>query len=213
MKNKRFLILISTVGILVFGGVTSLAYVNYLGNTKTQVTTGTLNVSLSQNTLAIEQFKDPIMPLDEIKKELYVSTSGTYNQYLRIQCYRSWTSLNDSYQLETDTDASLIELTLAAPNDWLVVGDEDHTGILTLYYKHPVEPNKKITVMNKITIGNIPSESQNTYANLGLQIDAKAEAVQQIGNQDGADTKALQDVWGINATIDESGTIQNIVSK
>lgn len=211
MRKHKCLFIIIAISTLVVASVTTLAYVNYSGVFKTQVTTGSLHVGLSQNKLELDMQTQPVMPLDEFTKELYVCTSGTYNQYLRFEFYRYWTDLSDGYQIAPDCDPKFIRLNLSKPDDFISFIDPKNKGKLTLYYKYPVSPNNKIKIIKSIGIDNIPSVLQNNYAHFGIQIDAKVDSIQQIGTKNNATVETILDVWNVRATIDEHGTICNIV--
>ena len=85
--------------------------------------------------------------------------------------------------------------------DWILQSEDKEQ--LVLYYTKPLAPGQNTSIfMDQIEISY---DLKNEYADLGIALRMRADAVQTMKGQD-----AMMSEWGVLATIDDAGKISSI---
>lgn len=151
------------------------------------------------------------------------TSEGQYDEYVRIYLKKSW--VNEDGSKNTTLDPALIELPEA--DGWIEDKSEETVEGKVFYYKRPIAYGEAIPFLNTITINNkvmnyVTTEAKsgndanirgtitNVYKYNGeaFYVEVRVDAVQAHNAEE-----ALLGAWGIDATVNESGTITSINGK
>lgn len=157
------------------------------------------------------------------EKVRIVNTSeGKYDEYVRVIVKKSW--VNEDGTKNTTLNPEMIELPEA--DGWIEDESEETTESKVYYYKNPIAYGKENAVdfLNTITINNkimnyVTTEAKQSddpkikgtitnvykYNGEAFYVEVRVDAVQAHNAEE-----ALLGAWGVDATVNESGTITSI---
>ena len=153
-------------------------------------------------------------PEDVIVKN---TSTGNYDEYVRVMVRRSWTGADG--QKDLLLDPSLIKLGVNE-SEWIEDKAEVTTEGQAFYLKKPLSPGetaqflKTITIDNKVVtyVKTVDSDKEEgvvvneyKYNNKKFFVELRVDAVQQHNA-----TEAILGAWGVNATLDADGNITAI---
>ena len=209
--KKKVLLAIAALLLLVFVYQGSLAFFRKEKGVSTPISAKTLGIELIDHTddtraeMTAEgyTFKN-VMPNDALHREVCVKNVKEKNLYVRITATRYWKD-RDGKKVK-GSDASLIQLVTAQPENWIILDDgiASNHELVYFYYKKPILPqDQSDNVIDRIVLSeDIKGEEYQEYqAYLHLQADAIQDVVAQ---------EAILAEWGIEATFDKQGNITSI---
>lgn len=187
--KKNIMILIATTlvfAITVIGA--TLAFFTDEGEVTNTFVTGdvaiTLHDLLGEEDFPVEEGIENITPGDEFDKNVFVSSQGSIDTYVRVQLIPSW----DPEEVEEGQDLipldiNLVELDLDLDN-WILIDD-------WYYYMEVLEEDEETS---KLLDGLVFStDIDNNYANASFSIEVIAEGIQ--ATNDAAETQ-----WGVDTS-------------
>lgn len=214
MKIKKLAILISGIAIIAAIGGTYAAFVASSDPITKDVTAPELGIMISQRidenelqTGSVTQTENGLLytggvPGSTIPQKVnVVSADRSTDCYVRVALYRSWWS-KDGTEKITDADKAdprEIAVETLSKEDWIIQEPEDDTEVIYFYYKKPIASGQETSnLMDSFTIlKESIKKNSNAYANLGVQIEFEADAVQKVAAKD-----AMLAEWGVIAEFD-----------
>ena len=152
-------------------------------------------------------------------EEIKVKNTGDYQEYIRVRVVKSW--LNQDGSKDTDSDPQLI--TLDVEDGWGCVASNPEEVVC--YFKAPVNAGDEKQLLNAIIFneGALSGSYSKTveivdgyqcvtvegYKGEKLQLDVKVDAL-QAGQKPELAEAAMLGAWGVEAVIQEDGTIKTI---
>ena len=212
-KETKKIMIPLTIGIILIA--LAVTFAAFYTSTKTQedVSTTDLGIELVQTggsgavTLDTSSkysggFSYTGMPgSDPIDEQVAVKNTGSKPAYIRVTINRSWKK--DGTKV-SDVDPQEIGI-VTNSGDWYVdtASDKNHEQVIC-YYKYPLKSGEQTAnVMDSFTImKDLVGQNSNAYSGLQSEIDFKAEGIQTTSAKD-----AMLAEWGVNVTMDSSGTI------
>lgn len=184
MENRKLLITsMLLVGLIAVGG--TLAWFTDMGEVINTFETGNVAVTL-HDILDGDEYPDGkdisnVMPGNEYDKEIYVSSQGSIDTFVRVKLEYNWYS----------DPKGAADIYLPVENVDLKIDDENWKQVDGWwYYKHPLKNGEESSkLVNGIAFDK--ELTNNDYKNAAFIIEAKAEAVQ-------ATNGAAQDIWGVD---------------
>lgn len=205
MKKKLLLtgMILSILAVALVGG--TLAANTYATNRNiyANLQTPTLQVELTSDTQADDT---AVKPGDIIASNYAVknpATNTNITEYVRVTITKYWKNINGEKIF--DKDAGKIKMNLVNENDWLVLRQTAEQTVLV--YKHPLAAGESTDVFLK----SLTLDTKLTgYENCRAGLDVTAEAVQYQKDNQELNAKAILSAWGVEATLDATGSITAI---
>ena len=149
---------------------------------------------------------------------MQVVNDGSYDEYVRVKVRRSWTDADGSKN--TVLDPELIELGISS--GWVEDTTDNTAEGDVYYYTSPLAIGGLAQFIETITINNevltyvktVDGDETGTVVNeykydgKSFYVEIDVDAVQAHNASD-----AILGAWGIDATVDDAGTITSINGK
>lgn len=140
---------------------------------------------------------------------------GDMEAYVRVTVTKYWVDENGNKI--PDTNADLIKLTCNS-DDWTTVQVDDNpfegrtkNERQVFYYKKPLEQGAHTSDLLQSL--KLSAQADNDYSGKRIYLEAKAEAVQYVPNEEELNERAILSAWGVKADVDnESGAITSITN-
>lgn len=184
MRNKiSIIILVTMIFSLAVVGAT-LAYFTDEGEVTNTFVSGDVAITL-YDLLETQETTDDfpvdgisnVTPGDSYGKQVYVSSQGSIDTYVRVQLTPEWSSENQQLIL----DPNIVQLNLDLENWVLIEG--------WYYYKDVLQEGDETTLLlNGLTFS---PQMDNNYANASYTLEVNAEGIQATNN-------AINNEWGID---------------
>lgn len=143
----------------------------------------TLHDLLDDEEFPVENGISGVTPGDVYGKNVFVSSQGSVDTYVRVKLTPAWNKEEPSVMNDDPVlDVELVELNLDLKN-WVKIGD-------WYYYKHVLEKGDDTSkLLDGVTFS---TKIDNDYANASFTIDVVAEAIQ-------ATNGAIEDFWKVDS--------------
>ena len=171
MKNKKLIIMISVLAVLLVGGL--LAYLTDTLTVTNKITTGIVDIELNEYTKDANDNeiawtdKTNIKPGETVSKIAKINATATSEPcYIRAKLTFTCedATLNASAEMP-----SVADLNLDIPANWVLKADGYY------YYNTKVNPSDVVTLFTQFTL---PNTLNNDWSNQTFDLDVKADAIQ-----------------------------------